>query len=439
MTLQEYISYHYASKPNWFLEEITNTWHVKRIQNIVNAKQYLDGRHAILDRPDEKFGGRTLVTKKIILNYAKTIINFQTNFILKNPVTLTCDDADTLNAYKEVYKKGRFNLVDFKILQNMIKFGQAYEYLYLDANNTIQSKIIDSADGFPIYDDNMNYLGFIEYYNVMGISYYTVFTNDTVTSYSDLGGELHITGQYKNLSGLPIVYRIPSEVDILEGRSDLEDYISILDSMEELISKYHDAFYKYITGIPVVTGTKLNIDKSGNGAIDPNVVGFALQLDDGSSFEFKQNKTDIQSFKTLFNTLKQSLLDISCTPGISMNSESISNLSEVSIKMLYSLAEIKGSLNANYLKQGFIERWEQIRRLLLLQDIQVNGEVDCTFEFAIPQNSTDIINDLKTLKEIGAISLPTLLANSPYIHDVSSELQNLQKENTQNIVDNKNN
>jgi len=307
----------------------------------------------------------------------------------------------------------------------------------LDKNGIIKSKIIDSADGYPIYDDEMNYLGFIEYYNINGISYYIIFTDDTVTSYSDIGGELHKTGQYKNLSGLPIVYRIPSETDPLTGRSDLLDYIDILDSMEDLISKYFDAFYKYITGIPVVKGMKLAIDKQGNGAIDKNVVGYALQLDEGADFEFVQNKTDIQSFKVLFNTLKQSLLDISCTPAVAINSTDISNLSEVAIKMLYSMAEIKGSMNANYLKEGFYQRWAQMQKILKTQNINVDiSGLDCTFKMNIPQNSKDIVDDLKKLKEIGGISLPTLLANNPYVFDVATELKNL--ENTQNVVDDEN-
>jgi hypothetical protein len=54
----------------------------------------------------------------------------------------------------------------------------------------------------------------------------------------------------------------------------------------------------------------------------------------------------------------------------------------------------------------------------------------------IPQNSKDIVDDLKKLKEIGGISLPTLLANNPYVFDVATELKNL--ENTQNVVDDEN-
>ena len=166
MTLQEYINYFYGGKPYWFLEEITNHWHVKRISDVLSVKQYLDGKHKILDRPDEVFNGRTIETKKIILSYAKTIINFQTSFLLKNPVTLTCPDSKTLDVFKNIYEKGNYDLVDYKILQNMVKYGETYEYIYLDKNGIIKSKIIDSADGYPIYDDEMNYLGFIEYYNI---------------------------------------------------------------------------------------------------------------------------------------------------------------------------------------------------------------------------------------------------------------------------------
>ena len=65
----------------------------------------------------------------------------------------------------------------------------------------------------------------------------------------------------------------------------------------------------------------------------------------------------------MWNTLKQSLLDISQTPGVSMNSQEISNLSETSIKMLYGMAEIKGAENSLYLKQGFEKRWGKMKKL----------------------------------------------------------------------------
>ena len=90
-----------------------------------------------------------------------------------------------------------------------------------------------------------------------GIDYYIVYTDDTVETYDNKGGQLRMTGRYANLSGLPVVYKTINEINENEGKSELENWISILDSLEDLISKATDAYYRYITGIRVVTGQQL--------------------------------------------------------------------------------------------------------------------------------------------------------------------------------------
>jgi len=267
-------------------------------------------------------------------------------------------------------------------------------------------------------------IAFIEFYIVDGISYYIVYTDNEVIKYTDDSGELHITGRYKNISGLPIQYKTINELDSCKGRSSLEDYISIIDSLEDLISKYHDGLYKYIAGIPVLKGTGLTT-KDGKGTIDPNAVGFLLQIDDTADFNIIQNKMDCASFKALYEILMTQLLNISQTPAIAMNSVEISNLSETSIRMMYSLASVKARLNEDSLLDGFIQRWDKIRKLLALQGIQVSGDISCTFEYDIPQNAKETIENITALKQNGLISLETALSRTPYIYDVSTEMQKI--------------
>lgn len=421
MTLQDYIKLNYDGSPYWFVDEVQQSWHRDRINNIVSIKQYLSGKHAILNRPNEVYNGRVFKTRKVILQYAKTILNFQTSFLLGKPITLSGND-ESITVLKDVYKKSKYNDMDYKILDKLCKYGEVYEYLFFADDKRIKSKIIDSADGYPVYDDSMNYIAFIEHYTVNGVGYWNVFTPSTVTEWNNIGGDMHRTGEYNNISGLPVIYKSLNEEDERQGRSDLEDYVNILDNMEELISKYSDSFYKFLNPIPVMKGTKLNIGKNGEGAIDPNVVGYALQLDDGSEFNLITNKMDYKSLETIYNMLRQALLDISMTPSIITSGVEISNVSETSIKMLYSMAQIKAQINSKYLIDGFRYRWKLMEKMLGFNNVSIDArDIECVFDMAIPQNDKEIIDNLKTLKEIGSISLETILANSPYINDVEGE------------------
>jgi len=278
-------------------------------------------------------------------------------------------------------------------------------------------------------------IAFIEFYIVDGISYYIVYTESEVTQYTDDSGELHITGRYKNISGLPIQYKTINELDSCKGRSSLEDYISIIDSLEDLISKYHDGLYRFISGIPVLKGTGLTT-KDDKGRIDPNAVGYMLQIDDTADFEIVQNKMDSASFKAVYEILMAQLLNISQTPAIAMNAVEISNLSETSIRMMYSLASVKARLNEDALLDGFIQRWDKIKKLLSLKGIQVSGDISCTFEYDIPLNATEVINNITALKQNGLISLETALSRTPYIYDVATEMQKIKSDTIGSSVGN---
>ena len=428
MTLQEYIQANYDGSPSWFRDECMKTWHVNRVHDILDTKEYLAGKHRILTRNNENWNGKAYETRKIILQLPKTLCNFETSFLLKNPVTLVCEEQDTLKALKDVYKRARYDNIDFKLLDKMVKYGEIYEYVYVDDKEKITSRIIPGEDSYPVFDDRGKMICFVEYYVIEGVSYYTVYEESKVKTYTDDGGDLRQIGEYDNLSGLPIQYKTMNEMDSERGRSDIDDYVGIVDSLEDLISKYTDALHKYISGIPVLTGEKLKIGKQGEGQVDPNAVGFVLQIEQGSEFGIVQNKMDSNSFKALYDKLLNNLLLAAQCPSIALNQQELSNISETSIKMTYSLATIKAKQNSECLLDGFEQRWDKIMKLLELQGVKVEGDVDCTFEFDIPENSAQIIEDIDNLREHGLISKETALSRIPYVYDVQSEMEKIKAE-----------
>ena len=239
MTLAEYIKQNYNNSPYWFEQECEQSWHRDRIDNILNIKEYLSGRHAILSRTDEVYNNRVFKTRKIVLQYAKTILNFQTSFLLGKPCTLSGDEK-SIKELKQVYKKSKYNDIDYKILDKLTKYGEVYEYLYFNNDNRIKSKLINSEDGYPIYSDSLEYIGFIEHYISNGVSYWNVFTDSNVVEWTNAGGYMHKVGQYNNVSGLPVIYKTKNEEDERQGRSDLEDYVNILDYIKKAINSYQE-------------------------------------------------------------------------------------------------------------------------------------------------------------------------------------------------------
>lgn len=425
MSLEKYINDKFDGNIYDFLEdECQDYWHRQRVKDILDNREYLAGNHKIKQRINEVYNGKVFETRKIALQYAKTLLSFETAFLLKNPVTLVSNDLDALELYKKVYREGKYHQLDYEILSRMVKYGEIYCYLYIDDNKRIKSMLINGEDSYPIYDHTCDMIAFIEHYVYDGIAYYTLFTDDKVLKFSDEGGSLHLVSEHNNLSGLPIPYVLPSEMDNLKGNASFREYIDILDALEDLISKYTDSFYKFLNPIPLFKGTKLNTK---DGGIDENAVGFALQLAEDADFSFINSKMDFNSFKTMWNTLKQSLLDISQTPGVSMNSQEISNISTVSIQMLYSMAEIKGAMNSLYLKQGFEKRWGKMKKLLNVMGYNVSEDayIDCQFNMNIPQNEKEIIENIVNATGAKVMSIERAVEVNPYTIDVNAELERL--------------
>ncbi|WEZ10168.1 phage portal protein [Priestia flexa] len=435
MNLQEYVGAYYEGEPNWYIDEVSKYQHQQRIHKVNNLKDYLNGDHKINYLPSYKYNGKEIEPKKIILQYAKTILNFQSSFLLKNPVSLT-GDKKVVEAYQNVYKAGKFNRLNKKILEKVAKFGEVYEYLYLDGDD-VKSYLIDPSEGYPIYNHEETLIGFIESYVHDAISYYTVYSNEYVEQYSNEGGEHHLVSRKINLSGLPVVYRNDNnELSNIEGRSDLEDYITILDNLEEVVSKFADSVHKFHNPIPVVIGQ----DLKGEG-VNKNIAGGGIRLDLDGDFKFVTGNVDTEAFETVYKTLLQSLLDVSSTPAVSMNKTDISNLSEVSIKLLYSLAELKAGLNESFMRDGIEERHEKIRVLLSYVGVVFSDDVyeslDMVFHYAMPQNEGEIINNIKTLREIKGISQESMLEQSPYTSNVKQELKRLKGENDKEVKEDK--
>lgn len=439
MDLQEYIGNRYSGSFKKFVQdEVNNFSQQAHVRDIIEIKEYLGkNQHKINVRPNEVFNGKEIEVERITLNYAKTIIHFSVNFLLgKHPVQLSGKE-NVINELNRVYKKGKYHKIDYKILNDLIRYGETFEYIYVKDGN-IHSQIIDPSEAFPIYDpETHEMLAFIQYYHSDYTDYYVVFTEEIVYKFNNSQGEdIRLVSQRPNTTGLPIHYKTENESDSTRGYSELNDYITIIDSMEHLLSKATDGYYRHIMGTPVIIGqnlTNADLPKHGN--------GMGLRLDDDGDFKYVSNPFSHQAFKELYGTLKNSLGDISAMPNVLMNGTStISNVGDVAIESIFYLALIKANLNSKYLQDGFEERLEKMRSILDLQGVTFNDEdyesVSFVFSPNMPKNMNELVDIIEKLSEIGAISTETILDNVSFIDKVS-EMERLANEGV-NVKDKQN-
>ncbi|KAF1304837.1 phage portal protein [Enterococcus sp. JM9B] len=429
MNIKEYIKIIHNNNPLWFIDEVNHYENQRRIADVLKMKHYLEGKHAIMNRGVEMYNNRPYESRKVMLQYAKLIANLETSYLLKNPVTIVGKE-ELSERFKRVYKEGSFNKADYDLLSRLIKFGDSYEYIYID-NGKIKSKVIESENAFPIYNEALEIIAFVEAFEALESDFYIIYYPEKVEKWSNIGGsDLRRIDRYSNVSGLPIHYHNDNELDKVFGKSDLADFLNIIDNMEDLLSKFSDSFYKFHNPIPVVIGQQLK----GEG-INQNLVGEGLVLDDGSDFKMVSNSVNEKAFETIYKTLKQELLNISSTPAVSLNNTDVSNLSEVSMKLLFTLSDMKASMNERFLRNGFEKRFEIVEKLLDLQGQSIEGQnihdLDLVFHYARPINEKDVIDNLKSLSEMGAISKETIIDLAPLLQQSShEELRKINAENS---------
>ncbi len=421
MSLNKYILEQYGNNPLWFTEEVKQSYHIARISKVINNKNYLKGLHEILNRPDVIHKGTEFVTSKMILQTIKTILNFHKTYILGKRVTLTGSD-DMVKSFESSYRKGKFHKNNFSVIDNILKYGDAFEYVYFK-DGKITSKIFDCADSYPIYNDRMEYVGFIEYYCdlLSNIEYYNVYSDSKVESWTNEGGQLHKVSESVNISGLPIHYK---NTDDLFGESIIDDLKPILDKIEILINRMDDAVYTLsLNPLGVVSGQQLS------DSVDGEALGYVLSLEDGGEFKFAVAQLDSASCKLLLDTLWSQLWTIAQVPSIVMGQSNISNVSEVSLKLLFSLANNKALEHGIYLRDGFDIRHEQMEKLFKYSGVRFSEHdyIDVVFNLSRPQDEKEQIENLSKQYNDGSISLESYVESSPLITDSVQELNRLRK------------
>ena len=421
--LSYYIEKQYGNNPRWFQEEINQGNHSQRISEVINNRDYLSGRHKVLLRQDSQYKGKQLIVNKTIINYAKTVIKFHNTYLLGKPVQLSCNDENTLKTFSDIYRLGQYSTVDYEIIDRVNKFGDAYEYIYVD-NGVIKSKVLDDACSYPVYDDIGEYISFIEYWTdaYTNISFWNVYYPTYVEHWDNEGGELRLVSTDKSV-GLPIHYHNFNDEDYTKGVALLNDIRPIMDALEDTMAKMSDSIYvNVLNPMPVAIGQRIE------SSIPSDAVGFVMNLDVGD-FKYANCSLDYNSIKLYLDNMKQFLNDVACMPSVLGSSTNIANISSVSMQILLMMANVYADENKKWLNIGFKERFDMFKKILDMQGIKVDGDVEVIYNVSMPVASTEMIANLKALQEMGAISKETIMEKTEYVSDVDVEKKRLEGEN----------
>lgn len=206
-----------------------------------------------------------------------------------------------------------------------------------------------------------------------------------------------------------------------------------MDEIEYLMSMLNDAaICLSLNPIGVVQGKR--VDSS----VPKDVVGAVLNLDDKSESDFKwaTSTLDSASVKLLLDHLIQQFYAVACIPASMYGQSNISNVSEVSLKYLFSQTDNKAQKTIQSLIDGMFQRFEYFRKLQQLRSVHKEytdeefDSLDVNFNVSRPVDTNSLISDLKMQYDMGAISKWTIMEKSPYTTDVPLELERIERDGT---------
>ena len=393
-----------------------NNMAMYQVAEVNRIRNYLNGSHDVLSRKDFEFNGNTFRTAKIILQSIKQVVDFHSSYLVGNPVSIT-GDKEIAKMVQSVYRKGFLHKSDYEIVKNLYTYGNAYEYLYKQ-NGTIKSKVIPNTDAYPIYE-NGEYSRFVERWCYNPVTDYMlerVYTSNQVMEYEN--GILKAS--YNNPSGLPIHYTSGNyDRTNIFGVGVVSDLIKVMNEIEQLLSKMMDSVSTLsMNPMGVVSGQRL--DES----VDSAITGAVMNLDDGGSFNWATANLDYQSIKLILDNLIQQYYTIACVPSALYGQSNIANVSETSLELLFQNSDSLAKRVSFGLLEGFYQRLEYISSML---GMDVTG-VDVQFNYNRPVDNKSMMESLKLQREMGAISVESVIANSPYTQNVEHEKELLDGE-----------
>ena len=137
---------------------------------------------------------------------------------------------------------------------------------------------------------------------------------------------------------------------------------------------------------------------------------------------------DYNTINLYLNEMKKWLSDVACFPSVFSSNGNIANVSEVSIRMLFHMASLLADENKKWLNKGFRQRLEKFNIMLKMQGLDTINGVEVVYNYNLPSATAETLANMNLLKQMGAISVETIMEKADIIVNKDVELKRIKKE-----------
>lgn len=333
----------------------------------------------------------------------------------------------------EILRYNDYQTEDSEFLQDALIYGTAAELMYMDNESHVRFKLINPLNCFGVFDDSLtnDLLYFVRWYkkneweenNLYCLDLY----DNTMIKHYELNGDI---GAPRFIFEEPHYFsQVPANIFYLQDEKSIFDCImSLQDAYNEELTNEIDDYSSFCDAYMVLTDADIAPEDAQ--AMKEKRV---LSLPAGADAKWLTKVSNDGQVENILKRIHESIYRVAQCPDFSNETFTAGVSSGIALRFRLCNMENRAAKVAAEMKKALQRRIELICGFTtLLMGEQIFRDIKITFKRNIPDDLTATINLVNTLK--GSVSDATLLAQLPFIEDVSAELEALNKQKAENIA-----
>ena len=410
------------------LQKMISKFNVEVQPKLKRYKNYYDGIQAILNK---NYADASKPCSRTVVNYMKDITDSYCGY-LATPGYISYNSKVDIDDVMDVLRYNDFQSEDSDFLLDALIYGVAAELMYIDSDSQVRFKLIEPTSCFGICDNSLtgDLLYFVRMYNAdawddTDLYYVDLYTENLIKHYEMSGqnGYLKFLGEQPHFfSQCPAnIFTLPDE------KSVFECVMSLQDAVNEIYSCEIDDYSSFCDAYLILMGA--DAEPEDIASMKENRV---LILPEGAEAKWLTKDANDGQVENILKRAHDSIYRVAKCPDFSSESFVSGVSSGIAIQYRVSGMEHKAGIIEGRMKKALQRRVELICGIASMKlGIDVFRDIEITFKRNIPEDITSTVNIVNALK--GTVSDATLLAQIPFVNDVSAELDAVKAQKESNM------
>lgn len=410
------------------LQKMINRFFVSDVPKLKKYKNYYDGKQAILNK---SYNDESKPCSRVVTNYCQDIADAYCGY-LASPSYISYKSENDITAIMEVLRYNDYQTEDSEFLLDALKYGIAYELMYIDEAAQVRFRLINPTSAFAIFDDSLtdDLLYFVRMYKAndwdeSDLYKVDVYSDISIKHYTMAGanGSLNFVDEVPHyFSQCPAnVLALPDEKPVFEC------ILSLQDAANEILSDEIDDYSAFCDAYLSLIGA--DIDAEDVASMKENRV---LVLPEGAAANWLTKNSSDAQVENILKRIHDNIYRIAKCPDFSSETFVGGVSSGIAIRYRLTGMETRAAAICAKMKKALQRRIEIITGIASLKlGEEVFRDIEINFKRNIPEDNTSIVNLVNALK--GTVSDATLLSQIPFVADVQKELDAIKKQKQENI------